>query len=291
MVSIITVNFNAADQTCALLESIRQLHDPLLQVIVVDNGSRIDPGAEFLKQFPFITYLRSEQNLGFAGGNNLALQVAQGDYLFFINNDAEITQQAIPRLVSLLQNNPKAGIVSPLICFHPASQPNAAAGVIQYAGMTAMQPFTGRNRMLGRGELNRGQYNRPFQTAYAHGAAMMIPRKVLETVGPLSEDYFLYYEELDWCERIRKAGYDVWVEPNAMVWHRESATMNTMGAIKTFYMTRNRIRFMQRHFGGWRFWIFKAYFNLVAAPKQAFSSLLRLDWPGMGAFFRGAVSR
>lgn len=291
MVSIITVNYNATDQTCALLESIRQLNDPSLQVIVVDNGSRTDPGDELVKLFPFITYLRSEQNLGFAGGNNLALRVAKGDYLFFVNNDAEITPFAIERLVQLLQNTPQAGIVSPLICFHPTEQPDTPAGRIQYAGMTAMQPFTGRNRMLGRGELNRGQYNRPFQTAYAHGAAMLISRKTLETVGPMSEDYFLYYEELDWCERIRKAGFEVWVEPNAVVWHRESATMNHMGAIKTFYMTRNRIRFMQRHFGGWRFWVFRAYFNLVAAPKQALGSLLRLDWQGINAFLKGALSR
>jgi GT2 family glycosyltransferase len=304
MVSIITVNFNQTDLTCALLESIRLQEYRDLEVIVVDNGSAENPAATFLTRFPEVQFLRSNQNLGFAGGNNLALPQAKGDYLFFVNNDAEIAAGCIAQLVHFLEKTPKAGIVSPLICFYdgrltadggrpevtarpPSAVRRPPAAVIQYAGMPRVNRFTARSNMDGHGIENRGQYNTPFPTGYAHGAAMMIPKKVLEAVGPMHEDYFLYYEEVDWCERIRRAGFSVWVAPAALVWHKESMTMQGLGAAKTYYLSRNRIWFMKRHYGGLSFVVFALFMIFATVPKYLFGYLLKGDWKNMRAFFRG----
>ncbi|MBC7774968.1 MAG: glycosyltransferase family 2 protein [Phycisphaerae bacterium] len=300
MVSIITVNYNETTTTCALLDSIRRQGYRDVEVIVVDNASRENPASIFQSQYPEAKFIRSEQNLGFAGGNNLALPQACGEYLFFVNNDAEIEPGCIEQLLQLFENQTNVGIVSPLICYFPTanvhsppSSAKATAGkpsTIQYAGMTPVCPFTGRNRTLGERDPDQGQFTKPSQTAYAHGAAMMVPRKVLEKVGPMWEGFFLYYEELDWCERIRRAGYEIWVEPRARVWHKESLTLDKMGTTKTYYLTRNRILFMRRNFSGWRLAVFYVFLLLVTLPKNCLSYILKGDYDNLKAFLRGLFS-
>lgn len=291
LVSIITVNFNQTALTCALLESIRRQEYRDVEVIVVDNGSQDDPAQIFQDCYPEAKYIRSAQNLGFAGGNNLALPEANGAFLFFVNNDAEIAEGCIARLLQLLHANNNAGIVSPLICYYPPVHPSTVhhppSTVIQYAGMPRVNPLTGRSSMEGNGAENCGQYATAFKTGYAHGAAMMLPRAVLDAVGPMQEDYFLYYEEIDWCERIHRAGYSVWVEPRALVLHKESMTMATLGSSKTYYMTRNRIRFMRRHYGGWRFPVFVFFLTFVGIPANILRYLIHGEWANMRAFLKG----
>ncbi|MEO6758172.1 MAG: glycosyltransferase family 2 protein [Saprospiraceae bacterium] len=287
LVSIITVNYNQAEVTCALLESIRQQHYAAVEVIVVDNGSQPDPESWMTTRFPEIRYVRSEHNLGFAGGNNLGLPEARGEFLFFINNDAEVTEGCIGRLVDFLQQTPACGIVSPLLCYFP--EPGQAADIIQYAGMTTLHPVTARNRLIGQGEPEQGQFRESSPTAYAHGAAMMIPRRVLDQVGPMSEDFFLYYEELDWCVRIRKAGYSIWMEPRARVYHKESLTVQSLGALKTYYLNRNRILFMRRHSQSGYLGLFYTYLGLILVPKNTVQLCLRREWPNLRAFWQGVL--
>ncbi len=288
-VSVITVNYNQAEVTCALLESIRRQPYRAVEVIVVDNASRENPEALFRNRFPEVIFLRSEQNLGFAGGNNLALPHATGNYLFFVNNDAELTENTIENLLMLFETHPGAGIVSPLICYAPESIGDhfPKNDLIQYAGMTPVHPLTGRNHTIGNRQPDHGQFAQPEQTAYAHGAAMMVPRRVIDQVGPMHEDFFLYYEELDWCERIRQAGWEVWVQPLARVYHKESLTVQKLGSLKTYYLTRNRIWFMRRHFGRWQRIGFYIFFGLVTAPKNIIMYALRGEWSNLRAFLRG----
>jgi hypothetical protein len=284
-VSIITVNYNQTAVTCALLDSIQRQKHPSVQVIVVDNASRENPRQALEARCPGLVFLRSEANLGFAGGNNLALPHATGDYLFFVNNDAELCADTIPRLLRFFQEHPRAGIVSPLICYFPEA--GAKTDLIQYAGMPAVQPLTGRSAMLGNGTPDLGQYAQPMPTGYAHGAAMMVPRQVLERVGPMEDSFFLYYEEVDWSERIRRAGFEVWVEPRAKVHHKESLTVAPLGPLKTYYLSRNRVFFMRRNFGGLPLLLFYLFLFCVTIPKNTAIFALRRDWPNLRAFLRG----
>ena len=111
MVSIITINYNELATTCALLDSIRRQEFQALEVIVVDNASEENPASFFEKQYPEVKFLRSPQNLGFAGGNNLGLTLALGEYLFFVNNDVELVPGCIEQLIQLFQNQPKANLL------------------------------------------------------------------------------------------------------------------------------------------------------------------------------------
>lgn len=281
-VSLITVNFNQTSVTCELLESIRQQDFQDLEIIVVDNASDENPAPIFLEKYPEVKFVRSERNLGFAGGNNLGIRQASGNFLFFVNNDTEITSGCLQTLVNLLSENEQIGMVSPLICYHSEKTK------IQYAGMTPVHPTTARNHTIGQMETNRQQFCKPQPTAYAHGAAMMMPRRAFEAVGAMPEDFFLYYEELDWCDQIRRAGFQIWVEPRALIFHKESLTVSKFGALKTYFLNRNRVLFMRRNFGGGlRLVPFFLFLLFVTVPKNCFQFLLRGEFSNFRAFVQG----
>lgn len=285
MVSIVTVNFNSTEETLELLESIFENSYQNTEVIVVDNASQQDPTAAINDFFPSVNVLRSEENLGFAGGNNLALPHCHGDFIFFVNNDAELTDGVIESMLQLFETVPDLGILSPKLCYFNAI-PDLVPDVIQYAGTTRVHPLTGRNKTLGERQTDDGSFNQPGPTAYCHGAAMMVHRSVLETVGTMSEDYFLYYEELDWCERIKKAGYKVFVDNRVRVYHKESISVGRMGAAKTFYLNRNRILFMRRNRKTAQVLVFFLFLFLVTIPWNSLLFLAKGEFDNLKAFIR-----
>ena len=110
-VSVITVNFNQPQVTEELLHSIKGLYSNL-ELIVIDNGSKVNPIPAWETKYPAIKFIRSDKNLGFAGGNNLGIKQATGDYLFLVNNDTEFTAGLVEKLVEVMDSNPKIGMVS-----------------------------------------------------------------------------------------------------------------------------------------------------------------------------------
>jgi GT2 family glycosyltransferase len=264
LVSIITVNFNQALVTEALLKSINLTNNYLnIEIIVVDNGSKIDSVPAWRAKYPDVTFIRSDKNLGFAGGNNLGLHAAKGDYLFLVNNDTEFTPNLVETLVNVLDNNPLIGMVSPKIRYF--DQPD----MLQYMGFTDMNYYTARNYCVGQFEIDNGQYdNLTGRTGYAHGAAMMIKKEAIEKAGPMAENFFLYYEEMDWCDHIKKAGYEVWLVTAALIYHKESVSVGRVSALKEFFMNRNRILFIRRNAPVFARLVFYFYFVLLVTPRN-----------------------
>jgi hypothetical protein len=272
LISIITVNYNGLKYTEELLNSIQKQSYKNIEIWVVDNASKENPVPYFNENYPEIKTIHSEKNRGFAGGNNLAIKEAKGDFLFFINNDAEITEGVLEKLVALFYNNTKLGMASPMICYYKAP-PSVEQDFIQYAGMTEVHPVTARNTILSERTYDEGQHKLPFTTAYAHGAAMMIKREVIEKVGLMYENYFLYYEELDWSARIRRLGYEIMVEPRAKVYHKESVSVGTISPLKTYYLNRNRILFMRRNVTN--ILPFLIYLTTIVIPKNLIFFILK----------------
>jgi hypothetical protein len=284
-VSIITVNFNQPQVTKELLRSLASHTDyPHIEIIVIDNGSDFDHIRELSAEFPGPVYIRSQKNLGFAGGNNLGIKKASGDYLFFVNNDTEFTKGLVEKLLTVMDNNPAVGIISPKIMYHAQPQ------ILQYAGFTKINFFTCRNKCIGQFEPDKGQYDLPAHpTSYAHGAAMMVRRDAIEKAGLMPEPYFLYYEEMDWCEKIKKAGYEIWVEPAAVIYHKESLSVGTNSPLKEYYMVRNRILFVRRNASAWQRTVFYFYFLLVLTPKHIFKHLLHRRFDLLKSFFKAIL--
>lgn len=283
LVSIITVNYNQALLTLDLLSSLKKLSYSNYEVIVVDNASKEDPTDKIKGNYPEVKVILSKENLGFAGGNNLGIKEAQGEYLFFVNNDIEITTDAIERILEVFQAYPDAGAVSPK--FHYYFHPN----VIEYAGYNPVNPYTARNLPVGGREIDRGQYEEIKETYYAHGGGMCIPRRVIDKVGLIPDVYFLYYEEFDWCEKIKRAGYKIYYQPKATIYHKESLTVGKGSLLKTYYLTRSRILFMRRNAPVHKFLVFLAYFVCFTIPKNLFVFLKNREFLHVKAFVKAIL--
>lgn len=279
LVSVITVNFRQAQLTCALLDSLKKCTYPQLEVFVVDNGSLEDVSDQFRRHYPGVEVIISAANLGFAGGNNLALQRAKGAFLFLINNDAELAPDAIEVLVDGFQAHENCGVMAPKILYFEAPDR------IQYAGFTEVHPISGRNRTIGQGVVDDGRFDQSHPTPYAHGAAMMVSRKALEIAGLMPDLYFLYYEELDWCASIRRAGLTIWFEPKARIWHKESVSVGADSPLQTYYLHRNRLLFMQRNAPWWSRWCFTLFYGLVTVPRW----LIKFRMSGQKQHYRAVI--
>ncbi len=285
LVSIITVNFNQPQVTEELLNSLRSINTyHHIEVIVVDNGSDINVLPKWIKQYPEYLFIRSEVNTGFAGGNNIGYDHAKGALLFFINNDTEVTATLLEGMVTYMHQNPNVGIVSPKILYF--DQPK----ILQYAGFTAMNYLTARNQAIGQFEVDNGQYQSVTgKTGYIHGAAMMVTRKAIDTVGLMAENFFLYYEELDWCERIRNAGFEIHVNMEEVIYHKESISVGKNSALKEYFMNRNRILFIRKNTSWFNYMLFCCYFLFLVVPRNIFKYLKNGDYDFIPVLFKAII--
>lgn len=282
--SIITVNYNGFADTVQLIESIQTHLAIPYELIVVDNGSMADEADMLKHQFPNIKVIRSDRNLGFAGGNNLGIEHATADFLLFINNDTYVKDNSFIHLVERMKKEPILGGISPKILFADQEK------LIQFAGYTPLSSITLRNRLIGFKEKDTGQYDHPISTPYLHGAAMLIRREAIEKVGGIPEIYFLYYEELDWSVQLRRAGYRLEYNPAAVVCHKESSSVGQESPLKAFYMTRNRMLFAKRNLSSFHRFLSIAYQISLVLPKNVFHCLLKGNSDLAVAMMKGCVA-
>lgn len=268
MVSIITVNYNGYKDTCELIDSLRRHETYPYEIIVVDNASTENESVKLKALYPEIITVRSDQNLGFAGGNNEGYRHATGEYILYMNNDTEIRAPFLEALVGRFVSAGNAGAVSPKIKFAYAPD------TIQYAGFTPMSSVSLRNRRIGDHEKDTGQYNIACETAFVHGACMLTSRSVLEKAGPMTNVYFLFYEELDWSNQLRRSGFTTWYEPAASVYHKESKSVKKKSPLKSYYLTRARILYARRNGTGLKKYLSCLYLSSVVFLKNLLSAVV-----------------
>ena len=277
--SIITINYNGLKDTCELIDSIPFNND--LEVIVVDNASEKDEASLISAKYPQVKVIRSSQNLGFAGGNNLGIKAAQGKYLFFINNDTIFKEFNVQALIDRLESSPKIAVVCPKLRFSWGNNP------IQFAGYTPLSKITVRNQAIGFGEEDHGQYDTAHSTPYAHGAAMLIKREALEKAGLMPECYFLYYEELDWSMMFTRAGFEIWYDPACTVYHKESQATGQNSPLRTYYIVRNRLLLVKRNWNGVTKYLSYAYLLGVVGVRDILKYALSGKWELLKASTNG----
>ncbi len=282
LVSIITINFNQNLVTSQLIKSLQEASYPNMQIIVVDNASK-EPPTPLRKLYPHIELIESRKNLGFAGGNNLGLEQARGEYILFINNDVEVEPGFLEPLVMHCYQHINTGMVCPKIryYYHPET--------IQFAGYTQLNKITLRNNLIGYRQKDIGQYNKQSITPFGHGAAMMVPRTVIEKTGPMAECYFLYYEEFDWATRIKEKGYKIWYQPKSTVYHKESISTGKASPLKTYYLARNRLLYLRRNAQGYNYFLSLMYLVLLAAPKNLLTTLAKFRFRLFKAYLKGVT--
>ncbi|MEO6915506.1 MAG: glycosyltransferase family 2 protein [Chitinophagaceae bacterium] len=270
LVSIITLHYNQLQATQEFLESSRFLTYPNYEIIVCDMHSDYNPEREIInRNYQNLRFYRSLDNLGFAGGNNWGLKKALGEFILFINNDTILSAGLIENLIQPMLNDPLIAGVSPKIRY--SDEPS----VIQYAGFTRMNMITGRAFTIGEGEEDNGQHAVSGPTWAVHGCAMFVRRTAIERVGMFAENFFLYYEEWDWSARVLRQGLRLWYAADALVYHKESASVGKVNPLKIYYHTRNRILFMRRNASNTQFFLFLLFFSIISFPKSAIFLLIK----------------
>jgi GT2 family glycosyltransferase len=239
------------------LKSAEKAYKPNLsvEIIVVDNGSKnvfTLSGEEKKKQ---IILIRSDINTGFAGGYNIGMKRAlagNADYILIVNNDTVMDESLITNLLTVLEHDPKIGVTVPKIYFAKGHEfhkdrykKDELGKVFWYAGgSTDWNHVTSIHR--GVDEVDHGQYDKIERIDFATGCCMMFSRDVLEKVGLFDERYFLYYEDADLNERIKRAGYEIYYVPTAVLVHINAASSGGAGngnVLQDYFITRNRMLF------------------------------------------------
>ncbi|WP_026370229.1 glycosyltransferase family 2 protein [Kallotenue papyrolyticum] len=233
--SVIVVTYNSATAIDACLGSlVHQQHAPAYEILVVDNASTDDTAALVRTRYPSVRLLRLDDNQGFAAGVNHGVQAARGTTIALLNPDASARADWLSQLIAPLQDA-RIGVTG--------SKVLSPDGLIQSVG-TLLELPTLLTAHRGDGEPDHGQYDPPADVWAVHGAAMAFRRDAWMTVGGFDEGYFpAYWEESDFCQRVRQAGYRVVTAPQAVVYHQEAATTGKYSAEFYFYYLRNRLRY------------------------------------------------
>lgn len=251
--SVIIVAWNVRVLLDGCLRSLRPLLDTGDEVIVVDNASTDGTVAWLRAAWPRVQTIASAANLGFGRGNNAGLAAARGEWLLLLNPDTIVAPGAIATLVAFLAAHPRAGLAAPRLRYADGRlQRNAFRfpGLAQvFLDLFPLHPRLLESPLNGRYRAERGPAAVPFPIDHPLGAAMLIRRAAYAQVGGFDEGFFMYSEEVDWCRRIRAAGWSIWQVPGAEITHLAGQSTRQVAAPMYVELWRARYRFFRKHYG------------------------------------------
>ncbi|MCL4488738.1 MAG: glycosyltransferase family 2 protein [Chloroflexi bacterium] len=304
-VSIITLNWNGKQDTLECVDSLKKLNYANYEIVVVDNGSTDGSVGALKSQHPDVAVIENGRNLGYAEGFDAGLEYAHRTgvrYFLILNNDTVVDPDLLSALVRVAESDRRIGFVSGKVYFY--DEPNK----LQTAGRQD-HPLLLVEGHIGSGEIDQGQYDEIKDFDFLDDIFLLVSREAYQDTGGYDPNFFLYYEETDWCARVRRAGYRLVYAPQARVWHKHGkSTGGSKGPLYAFYMARNQIIFMRRNapadcFGRYlRYlggnsprrvaqWIKRRRFDLAAAHLRGVSSGLAWVWRNRKRARSAAISR
>lgn len=238
--AIVILNWNGRKYLEKFLPSLMRFLPDYAEIVVADNASS-DDSVSFLKaQYPSIRILEHTENEGFAKGYNHALQNVEAQYYCLLNSDIEVTEHWIEPIIEQMDGNEKIAAVQPkLLSYYKRDEfeyAGAAGGFVDKYGY----PFC-RGRVFSNVEKDHGQYDSEMDIFWATGAAMFVRSDVYHTMGGLDADFFAHMEEIDFCWRIKNAGYKIKMNPNSVVYHIGGGTLPKNNSFKTYLNFRNNL--------------------------------------------------
>jgi N-acetylglucosaminyl-diphospho-decaprenol L-rhamnosyltransferase len=269
VLSVIIVNWNVCDLLQRALTSVyASWKDQAgLEVIVVDNASHDDSVAMLRTTFPDVQVIANAENRGFTGGNNQGLAAATGDFLLLLNHDTEIVENALPRMVDYLRTHPDVGMVGPQLLNPDGSVqssrrrfPTLPVLFLESTWLEKLAP-----RKLLRHYYAQEQPDDAIQDVdWITGAAMLARCEAVAQVGGMDEGFFMYSEELDWCRRMRGAGWRIVYLPEAHIVHHEGKSSEQVVPARHIYFQSSKVRYTRKYHGNaigeiLRLWLLAQY--------------------------------
>ena len=235
-VTIILVNYNGGQVTRECVDSLKRMRNQEYQVMIVDNCSTDDSPMELNRAYaedPQVSVIATEDNRGFAGGNNFGIRTALergSEWILLLNNDTEAAEDFLDRMTADID---RESIYAPRInYFSDKKTPWYAAGIIDF----------------GTGIVKNGDPEKGGEVSFASGCCMLFSADVFRRIGEFDEDYFMYYEDVDYCLRARAAGIRIVYKPEAVVYHKVGATTGgELSQLSIYYNNRNRFYILQKY--------------------------------------------
>ncbi len=284
MISVVILNWNGKKVTADCLDSVKGQTFKNYEVILVDNASDDGSCGYLKKKFPFVKLIRNEENLGYAGGNNVGVKSARGKYILILNNDVILDRSF---LSELWKNRNKADILGVKNYYFNKKNVIWAVG-------SSVNKFTMRAGLVGN-KLKDSENVNKMKIEHAVGSAIFINKKVIDKIGFLNEDFFAYFEETEWQTRAERAGFTISWVPTAKLWHRVAySTGGGRSPMSAYYLVRNRGYFIKKYAGwkiiAWTYWIIEVlariFYGLVKNREYS-----KMSFRGMMDLFKGVVGR
>jgi len=287
-VLVVLLNYKGMHDTLECVRSLEKSDYSSFEILIVDNKSPNESVSFLKKELPHIRLIETKENLGYAGGNNVGMRIAlqEGfDAVLVLNNDTTVDPNCISAFVETMQKHPKAVL---------------GARLYQYYKPDCMQHFGGiwnnrraKFRCVPEEELDsKGEWNKVKSLDFLTGTALFIPCSLLKEVGPFEESFFLYYEEIDWCSKVRKAGFSCLYCPTAKIWHKESASLENPRPPQMYFLTRNRLLYLKRNFSKKQFLSFLLIQYSYRAVLLHIKTLLKeLEYLFFALFYRKGLTK
>lgn len=282
LVSIVILNFNGIRHLDELMKSVTNQDYTNLEIIVVDNGST-DGSIEFLcDSYPDVRIIPLLKNVGFARGNNVGIEAALGEFIFILNNDTVLDSDCISKLVTAAHSDIEAGAIAARMMFYDNPRFVNSFG-------NSVSPYTwGADNFIGYLDVGQFQCLQPSFSA-CFGAALL-RKKAIDSVGLLDPSFGFYYEDSDWCYRARLKGWRVIAAPDAIVYHKFSASMKEKPEyFKLSFAVRNRLKFAIKNLEMRNALWFTRNYVLREDVRNIARYLLHADWRGAALYFRAYV--
>ena len=321
-VCIIILNWNGREDTLECLESLYQNKYDNYRVILVDNGST-DDSIEKIKEYlkgglevtsNFFNYqenkpikftqlnedeivkelnvppgnlilIENRQNHGFARGNNIGIQFAlnnyEPEYVLLLNNDTVVDPEFLVEMVNTAQSCGGVGFIGPKTYLYNEEN------VIQAAGGGNIDFSRGESHEIGFMKKDNGKYDENIKIDYVGGSCLMVKREVIEKVGLLDENYFMYWEDVDWCFNGREAGYKSIYSYKSKIWHKYGTS--SQNYFKTYYHNRNRLYFMRKHAPPKYYRKFRTYYLKEILKESGYQLIYQRNWKLFKSLIKGTI--
>jgi N-acetylglucosaminyl-diphospho-decaprenol L-rhamnosyltransferase len=252
-ISIIVLNWNTRQLLRKCIASVYCTVSPIdIEVIVVDNNSSDGSADMVAESFPDATLIRNSKNIGFSAGNNLAIRQASGRYILLLNPDAELLPGSVQALFDFAEAHPDAAVIGPKLLNTDGSLqkngrmfPTFAREMLHITKIYRLAPGWFNRKY----EWGRADFDAATEVDEVSGACMLVRRAAIDKAGMLDERFFMYYEEVDWCLRIKKAGCKVWYLPEAQTVHHAGQGAGQIGLAKSRAAYRSQYLYFMKHHG------------------------------------------
>jgi GT2 family glycosyltransferase len=281
LVSVVFPTMNRKEDVLKCIDSIKKSTHKKVEIVIADNGSTDGTQEAIKKKHPDVALLESDLNLGSPVAINNCIKKSKGEFILRLDDDELVEKDTIEKMLNVLKRDPKIGAVSCLYFY--TEEPN----ILRSAGVK-MSLYFGKTHTFGQDEKYKGQFSGNIQREAAGGGSHLTRRKVFDEIGLYDESYFLSYEDIDWCYKLKRKGYKLIVVGSARLYHKRLGGLSQKeNPFRTYLNNRGQVLFMKKN-AGYRNLFFIPFFIFVSYPIKVCKMAVKKQFKSVAALTKGA---